>query len=138
VRQPAPSEGEAAYAAIVRLGELREEWTRLLALAGAEKWSLLAEDGTTVAELFAGLMADLEVASSRTPRFAIDFIRKRFAKKLSARYSAGDISAELQRRYDITVLAVISEDGRGVLLDTEEMVERMQERLSRLRSVLER
>ena len=118
------------------LGELRQEWLRLLPRATVENWRDPGGTDETVADLFAGLIADLDLATSSlaTPQFALDFVRRRIARKFSSRYSPGEIGIELERRYERAAQALIDDPE---LDEFSAVLQRLRERVTRLRERLE-
>ena len=89
-----------------------------------------------MADLFAGLIAELDLASSpnATPQFALDFVRRRIAHKLSRRYSPREIGTELERRYERAAQALMDDPELGHF---GAVLQRVRERVTQLRERLE-
>jgi len=131
-----PSDRVTADEASDELSQLRRDWLRLLPRITPDNWRDSAGGKETVADLFAGLIAELDLASSpnATPQFALEFVRRRIAHKLSRRYSPREIGTELERRYERTAQALMDDPETGHF---GVVLQRVRERVTRLRERLE-
>jgi hypothetical protein len=106
---------------------------------GTDVWRQ-SPDRATVRELIASMLLDLDSISARAevgryplPAFATDFISRRLARKLAARYTGRDLGTEFDRRFAAAHRAAV-ERRNGEWL--RPAIDRLRLSLNELRAVL--